>query len=161
MARPLGTDGLKDGRGAAVADLDGNGGLDLVINNNAGTPTVYLNRVPNAGHWLALDLEGTFTNRNAVGARVVLEAGGRQQVRQVEAGSGYASQHPTTVHFGLGRAQTVDRLRITWPDGQVEELQGPDAAALGIDRRVHIVQGAEHTTARQTKSRSPETTGRS
>ena len=129
---------MKDGRGAAVADLDGNGGLDLVINNNAGPPTIYLNRVPTAGHWLALDLVGQSSNRDAVGARVVLEAGGGRQVRQVEAGSGYATQHPTTLHFGLGDAQAVEWIEITWPDGAVERFGGED---FEVDQWVRIVQG--------------------
>ncbi len=142
VARPTGADGTRDGRGVAVVDLDGDGRLDLVINNNHAPPTVYLNRVAGAGNWLALDLVGTASNRDAVGARVRLTAGGRTLTRQVEAGSGYASQSARVLHFGLGRAERVEAVEIAWPSGRLERLAGPEAEGLGINRTVVVEEGA-------------------
>ena len=148
MARPLGAAGLRDGRGVAVADLDADGRLDLVINNNAAAPTILLNRAPREvgeAHWLSLLLTGgPGSNRDAIGARVRLTAGGRGQTRIVEAGSGYASQSSHELHFGLASAERIERLEITWPSGRVQTV---DAAQLNrrlaLGRRLRIEEGAE------------------
>lgn len=146
VGRPSGADGIEDGRGVAVADLDGDGALDLVVNNNAASPTVYFNRSIEPGgpeaHWLRVALEGRVSNRDAVGARVRLSVGDRTLTRWVEAGSGYASQAPAPVHFGLGSAPLPDALEVTWPSGRVERLDGPELALLGADRTIHLTEGA-------------------
>ncbi len=148
MARPAGAAGIRDGRGVAVADLDADGRLDLVINNNAAPPTVLLNRAPRSasgGHWLSLLLTGgAGSNRDAVGARVRLTAGGRAQTRVVEAGSGYASQSSHELHFGLASAEWIDGLEITWPSGRVQTIDGADLdPRLALDRRLRIEEGRE------------------
>jgi len=83
-----------------------------------------------------LDLEGRQSNRDAVGARVRVEAGGRFLTRWVEAGSGYASQAPHLVHFGLGNADRVERAEILWPSGQLDQ---PEIS--GVDRLVQVTEG--------------------
>jgi hypothetical protein len=115
--------------------LNADGRLDLVISNNNGPPTLYLNRLVGAGHWLMLDLEGRRSNRDAVGARVRVEAGGRVLTRWVEVGSGYASQAPHLVHFGLGNVDRVEQAEILWPSGQLDR---PEIS--GVDRLVQVTE---------------------
>jgi len=143
VARPTGSDCVKDSRGVAVADFDGDGRLDLVINNNNETPSLYLNNLRKTGHGLELKLVGgPGSNRDAVGACVRLTAGGKTMTRYVEAGSGYASQSMLPVHFGLGAAEGVEGLEVCWPSGRVERIEG---AALrdagGANRLVRIEEG--------------------
>ena len=80
--------------------------------------------------WTALRLTGTRSNRDAVGALVVLRAGGRLQVRQVDAASGYLSQSTKTLHFGLGDASTIESCEIRWPSGVVQKLDGARVDAV-------------------------------
>jgi hypothetical protein len=77
---------------------------------------------------MAIRVEGDSPNQNAIGANVFLTAGGRTQIRTVRAGSNYASQDPLELHFGLGNAGRIDRLRVAWPDGReaVIEDVAPD-----------------------------------
>ncbi len=124
----------------AVADFDGDGRLDLAINNNNSIPTIYSNRLASR-NWLRLQLVGTESNRDAVGTRVALTlAGGRTLTRWVEAGSGYASQSAFPVHFGLGDSGAVEAVEITWPSGRVARIDGD---RLGINRTVRVEEAAE------------------
>jgi hypothetical protein len=119
-------------RGLASADLDGDGSLETVIVNMNAPPTVLKNGAPK-GNWLLVRLEGTKSNRSAVGARVMLEAGGVRQTREVQAGGSYASQSDLRMHFGLGVATTVERLEIRWPSGQVQAFSGlPSNQAITV-----------------------------
>ncbi len=139
LGRPTGADGIKDGRGVGVADLNGDGRLDLVINNNNERPTIYLNGLEGIGNWIQLRLTGVSGNRDAVGARVRLSTAEKTMTRQVEAGSGYASQSPMTLHFGLGSATTIEALEIQWPGGQHQRLQGEELRDLLIlNSTVHL-----------------------
>jgi hypothetical protein len=144
VARPLGADSTKDGRGVAVADLNGDGRLDVVINNNNAAPTVYFNRLRKTGNWLRLDLVGTVSNRDAIGAvvRVSVRSGGREitMMRQVEAGSGYASQSESTLHFGLGDARRVERVEIAWPSGLRQVFRGAELDGM-VNRRASVREG--------------------
>lgn len=146
VARPAGADEVEDSRAVVPVDLDGDGTLDLVLGNNDAEPTVYLNRVARAGNWLELDLVGTESNRDAVGAvvrtTVRLPEGDRTLLRQVEAGSGYASQSPLTLHFGLAAADHVEEIEIRWPGGAVERF-GPvvGTGVLAANQRLLVVEG--------------------
>jgi hypothetical protein len=145
VARPLGCDAIEDARGVAIADLNDDGMLDIVINNNNAEPVVYLNRQTGTGNWLRMQLAaGPRSNRDGIGARVqlLLNVGGKQQklTRWVEAGTGYAAQSDVRLHFGLAKAERVEWLRIRWPDGSSEEFS-TDHLAGRINSTIHITQG--------------------
>jgi hypothetical protein len=143
VARPTGSDSIKDGRGVAVADFNGDGKLDLIINNNNAAPTIYLNALKNVGRCIEMKLVGTRSNRDAVGARVRLGVAGQTLTRQVEAGSGYASEAMLPVHFGLGDSASIESVEITWPDGFVQRFKGAQIDPF-INRMVLIEEGNDH-----------------
>ncbi len=159
IARPTGADGIKDGRGVAIADLDNDGRLDLVISNNNAAPTLYLNQLESPGHWVRLKLEGSESNRNALGAKAILTAGGKPIHRVVEAGSGFASQAPLDLHFGLGAATRIDALEIHWPSGKVETFQGSELMDTPIDCTHRIREGAHRLIPQGTVAVDPVHTG--
>ncbi len=119
-------------RGAALGDFDADGDLDLCVSNNAG-PAYLLENVAAAGHGVlfsVLDARG----REALHARLSIEAGGVRQTRQVQRAGSYLSSHDVRVHFGLGEATRVERVLVTWRDG-AREAFGPFDAD-----RVHTLQ---------------------
>jgi hypothetical protein len=126
----------KSSRGAAVADFDNDGDLDILVVNLNDRPSFYRNDGGNRNHWIGFRLEGTRSNRSAIGARVEIEAGGRKQISYVLSGGSYLSQDDLRVHFGLGATTRVDRIRIRWPNGNSEE-RGPVEA----DRVITIKEG--------------------
>jgi enediyne biosynthesis protein E4 len=142
VARPTGSDCIKDSRGVAVADYNGDGRLDIVINNNDSTPTIYLNNLKRVGKCIEMKLVGTDSNRDAIGARVRLSVGAKTLTRQVEAGSGFASEAMLPIHFGLGNATRIDWVEISWPSGLTQRLDGARLDPF-IDRMVQIEEGSE------------------
>jgi len=131
-----GVDRLEDGRAMAVTDVDADGDLDIVVQNFERRAVLLVNQGA-PGHWLQLKLVGTDSNRDAVGARVVVEAGGREQTREVRSTNGYLTGCSLWVHFGLADAAEVERVTIHWPSGRVEVLE--DVAA---DRRLWVREGS-------------------
>jgi hypothetical protein len=106
-------------RGAAFDDLDNDGDVDVVVLNANNSPNVMRNESKTAGHWLQLKLLGVNSNRAGVGARVEVVAGSLGQVAEVHSGRGYQSHYGTTLHFGLGKHDQVDRITVRWPSGPV------------------------------------------
>ncbi len=113
-------------RGAAFCDYDRDGDLDFALSTNNGPAVLYRNEGGNQNAWLRVRLrgDGKRINRDAIGAKVLLEAGSLREVRFVRAGHSYCSQSELTLHFGLGSLEQVDRLTILWPDGTRKTL-GP------------------------------------
>jgi hypothetical protein len=122
------------GRGAAYADLDGDGDLDLVIVENGGPARVYLNPTNTPAKSVRVKLVGAGTsNRDAVGARVTASFGGRTLTQQVSGGQSYLSASEKTLTFGLGQASKLDTLEIRWPDGATQTLENvPGGARLTV-----------------------------
>jgi hypothetical protein len=110
------------GRGLAAGDVDNDGRIDLLVSENHGPVRLWHNETPTRGHWLLVRLEGTISNRDGLGARITLSAGGRVQTAWARSGSSYLSASDRRVHFGLGAARTIDRLTVSWPSGRVTEL---------------------------------------
>ena len=113
---------LRPARGLAVGDLDGDGRPEIVIVNMNEPPTVLKNESPR-GNWIRVALEGTKSNRSAIGARVTLEAGGRRQMADVAGGGSYYSQNELPLYFGLGKATQVEKITIRWPNGNAQTFR--------------------------------------
>ena len=114
----------KAGRGAAYADFDNDGDVDILVTNVHDTPELYRLDQREARSWSALRLVGVQSNRSAIGARVVLSAGGVTQVSEVRGGGSYYSQNDLRMHFGLGSAKAIDRVELRWPNGNIEVWTG-------------------------------------
>jgi hypothetical protein len=120
-----GVDNDKDGRGIGMADLDNDGRLDLYQTNADQVALLYRNETEGAGNWVELKLTGVKSNRDAVGARVILKAGGQTMIREVSGANGYSGQSMSRVHFGIGAATKIDSAEIHWPSGVVQKETPP------------------------------------
>ncbi len=136
VARRHGVDSIEDGRGVAVADFDHDGRLDLFVTNSGLAPFLWRNVQPADHHWIQLMLEGRESNRDAVGARLWLHAGGEVSTSFVNGGNGFASQSSRRVHFGLGSDRKIDKLEVAWPSGKKQTFTG-----FSADRIYHLVEG--------------------
>jgi hypothetical protein len=120
-------------RGLAIGDIDNDGTLEILANNQNEPPSLWKQADRPAGHWLLLKLTGSRSNRSAIGARVMVSAAGRVQIDEVRSGGSYLSQNDLRLHFGLGSAARADSITVRWPSGEKTVLR--DVAA---DRVVNI-----------------------
>src|SRR4029450_4880864 len=125
VAQVVGATDVNDGRAIAFADLSNRGVLDGLVANQRGPLLIYKNTVQPGRHWIDFDLEGTTSNRSAIGARIEVHWNGQVQVQEISAGSGFSAQNQRRVHYGLGAMAEVDRVTIRWPSGQVQTIEKP------------------------------------
>jgi hypothetical protein len=127
---------VRSSRCAATADFDGDGRIDLLVNNFNDRPYLFKNQFPQRHH-VSFRLRGTTSNRDAIGALVKLVIGDRVLVRQVHCAGGYLSQSSKTLHFGVGDCDRLDRAEIRWPSGTQQTIESPS-----VDRLHEITEPA-------------------
>jgi hypothetical protein len=127
-------------RGAACADYDGDGDLDVAVANLDDHPALLRNDGPK-GHWLLLRLRGALSNRDGIGARVELRSASGKQYRQVCGGSSFQAQHDLRVHFGLGEDAVAETLQVHWPSGIVQTF-----SQVAADRSYTLTESSKSST---------------
>ena len=139
----------KVARGAAYADIDNDGALDVLITTNGGRAWLFHNE-GGTHHSLRLKLVGTKSNRDGIGAVVRLSSGGAKQWQMLRSGSSYLSQSELVLTFGLGGAAKAESVEIQWPSGQVDKI-----ASLAADQTVTVEEGKGATTTKPYGKRTP------
>ena len=134
VAQLVGVNDVFDGRSVALADFSNSGKLDVVVANQKGPLLFYKNTVAPENRWIAFDLEGSMSNRSAIGAQVRVFWNGQQQVQEVSGGSGFCAQNQRRIHFGLGKAKAIDRVEIRWPSGKIQNVRTPET------NRIHKIK---------------------
>jgi len=139
----VGLDFPEDSRAFALADLDHDGRLEVVLKNRSAPQTrVLRNAMKDLGHSIAFRLRGTKSNRDAIGAAVTVEAGALRQTKYVQAGSGFLSQHTKELFFGLGKHEDAVRTTTRWPSGLTQAFE-----RVPVDRRIEIQEGSRDFAA--------------
>lgn len=111
----------RSSRGAAFADLANNGQIAIVVNNIDDEPFLYRSAHLSSSGWVRFKLEGTKSNRDAIGARITVSTGGLNQIAEVSSADSYASSSDVRLHFGIGDAKVIERVEVRWPDRTVEQ----------------------------------------
>jgi enediyne biosynthesis protein E4 len=130
VAQAVGATDTYDGRSVALVDLWNRGVLDVVVANQNGPLLLYKNTVAPETEWIEFELEGTTSNRSAIGAQVTMFWNGQQQAQEVSGGSGFAAENDRRLHFGLGKNPQIEKAVIRWPSGKVQTIDKPAAGQL-------------------------------
>jgi tetratricopeptide (TPR) repeat protein len=140
----VGMDFPEDSRSFALADLDGDGRLEVILKNrNAPQLRVLHNAMKELGHSIAFRLRGTKSNRDAIGTSITLEAGDLRQTRYLQAGSGFLAQHSKELFFGIGLHDEVVSATVRWPSGLSQKF-----AAIPVNHRIEIEEGSANFTSK-------------
>ena len=131
---------------AGFADLDNDGDLDLIVNNYYEPSLIYRNN-SQQGNRVMVELRGQENNFFGYGARVEIWQGEHHYVKELQPVRGYLASDPPEVHFGLGRAESIDRMKVTWPDGTSQEF-----ANLKTGRRYRVIESPNRTPESSSKS---------
>ena len=138
IAHVTGIDLESDGRGMTYLDYDLDGDLDVIVVGHRQQAIFLRNQYGQNNNWLHVDLVGTQSNRQGVGARLTLRTGETRQIRESRAGGGYLQSHSVPIAFGLGKADKVDELTVRWPSGTVTTLNN-----LPVNQVVRVAEGAD------------------
>ncbi len=133
VAQAVGATDTYDGRAVALADFQNRGVLDVIVANQGGPLLLYRNHVNPKRDWIEFELEGSTTNRSAIGAQVRVRWNGQEQLQEVVAASGYCAENQRRLHFGLGEKASVESIVIRWPSGREQVLKSP-----AVNRLHHI-----------------------
>ncbi len=133
----------RSSRGLAIGDLWNDGRVSAVVNNMSSQPMLLVNQAGNNNRWLGVVTKGTKSNRDGIGARITVVAGGQKFVQEVRSGSSYISSSDLRLHFGLGGSAEFDHIEIRWPNGNTELFPGGST-----NRFVTLVEGQGKTPTR-------------
>jgi hypothetical protein len=114
-------------RGLAVGDIDGDGGLDILLTTAGGRARLFRNKAADRGHWLSVRAVDRAGRRDALGAEVVVHTAARRQIRVLQTADSYLSASEAAVHFGLGKEERYEKIEVLWPDGTRERFEGGKA----------------------------------
>jgi hypothetical protein len=124
----------RSSRGLAVGDLWNDGRMSAVVSNMNEPLSLLVNQVKTENHWIGIKTIGTKSNRDGIGAKIRVQAGGRLHVDEVRSGSSFDSNNDMRVHFGLGKVAKIDWIEIRWPSGLMERFEG-----LALDK-IHVLK---------------------
>jgi hypothetical protein len=130
---------LHSSRGASFGDFDNDGDVDVLVMNMSERPSLLRNDLKSDRHWIGIQLEGTRSNRSAIGALVTIEDEVRRQTQPMLSQSSFVSQNDSRLHFGLGAVSKIKNIRVLWPNGSSEDF-GPSE----VDRIIHLREGTSH-----------------
>jgi enediyne biosynthesis protein E4 len=137
-------------RGLAIGDLWNDGQLSAVISNMNAPPSLLVNQVRSKNHWIAIRTAGTKSNRDGMGARILVRTSARTLVDEVRSGSSYSSNSDVRVHFGLGAAAKVESVEVRWPSGLIEQF-----TSLAVDRIHTLTEGTGSAAGPRRETHSP------